>query len=1189
MIRRALLLRDYIERLIAHHRIEFEQQNKSKRGGCRKSLTLPFICQPENQLSDKDWEVIELFAEILGYYEATIKMLEGDGQIRKRKRGWTGSYGNIWDVVQGFEFLLEQLERFKEIAKEFPDPEHFRININLGWQKLNEFYETLSDTPIYYTGLALHPAYRWKWFERNWADRPEWVDEAKKIVHDVWRFEYRGDTLPGEESEEPSAAEPAFKHRKSSDNPFQDYLRRNRYTAPDTGRDGLTPGEDEYLHWITHCETGDSSVDDPLTYWHDRRFKYPNLSRMALDFLTIQPMSAEYKAQADILYRITQIQSSLHVMDERLRNFEKSGPKISGGSDMKQDPVPDKEVKANDQRLPLLGRRGIHYSQVHVPRDQLVTTTNRLPFRMAAEDDMEPQLGPPAPLGEPGIPKNHTTLAGLLLYWEPIQRLTGHHVERVGIRHVSEFPFVQEQHREPLLVHGLGEAYRHSCQLRKASVYGQLSDLSDTASPPPAANCDPLVGLNPSGQVGSQDRLDAKPDFSENSVLKYVQSFKDNILNMHPIIQPKVLHEWIRHFLDTLHRGQSRASIPQTLAVPGPAESTGLKRKRYLEPEQHEPTMAGFQTSHLIPNELYTPPGPPTPKEPNTNHDVIHGLEYFALAIDIMGNHVGDYLNMKCVYANIFAGLYQGQLARPMESFAYVHAAGHKLQAIMRPSLSTLKAIKHAETPPEKLISNETHNQLALAFWTCLQLESDLVAELPLPQSGILSYEDDIPHPNLSLLGGYDEQVLDSYLGQLYLRTHLNRIHRTLYAPNNGITSERFHSGGLFREVSWLSKGISDMKWIPPSLDFQERDGPAHDILGARLRGKYWGAQVITYRPFVKVVLESRDKALDQEIFDLARKGITALIESTRAFHGLGDERPIITNVFGTAHAQWGNLLVLAAAYQDPTLRHSVNGDLLKGLFERTLLFLRRSAAGAGALRLDMLILEGLYQDLFVHNLIYNLLPDDGDQPDVQPIHLQELASLFKRFNVQDKFGMHLIHGHSQLDEGNIMLGTALASVRGCWTKPTSITDIDPSNIHGHIFRLTGNGEMQAYEYREGPIVNLDGVNPAFFRELAQYLLANDLESLLGLQVLVQDAPEMMCEFVLQDHGTVMLDERYVKAWVPFRTTGFALNSNLSMTELKGGESHAKTTKGTHQVFIGGKIGKEDPLMDALRAEDIVY
>jgi hypothetical protein len=64
MIRPALLLRDYIERLIAHHRIDFEQQNKAKRGGPKKSLTLPFICQLDNQLSDKDWEVVEIFAQI---------------------------------------------------------------------------------------------------------------------------------------------------------------------------------------------------------------------------------------------------------------------------------------------------------------------------------------------------------------------------------------------------------------------------------------------------------------------------------------------------------------------------------------------------------------------------------------------------------------------------------------------------------------------------------------------------------------------------------------------------------------------------------------------------------------------------------------------------------------------------------------------------------------------------------------------------------------------------------------------------------------------------------------------------------------------------------------------------------------------------------------------------------------------
>ena len=86
---------------------------------------------------------------------------------------------------------------------------------------------------------------------------------------------------------------------------------------------------------------------------------------------------------------------------------------------------------------------------------------------------------------------------------------------------------------------------------------------------------------------------------------------------------------------------------------------------------------------------------------------------------------------------------------------------------------------------------------------------------------------------------------------------------------------------------------------------------------------------------------------------------------------------------------------------------------------------------------------------------------------------------------------------------------------------------------------------MQPYEYREGPITNLDGVDAAFFQELAKYLRANDLVDLLGLEVLAEEVPKMMCEFVLKDNGTVMLDSRDVKCWTPFRTTGFVYEPGM--------------------------------------------
>ena len=137
-------------------------------------------------------------------------------------------------------------------------------------------------------------------------------------------------------------------------------------------------------------------------------------------------------------------------------------------------------------------------------------------------------------------------------------------------------------------------------------------------------------------------------------------------------------------------------------------------------------------------------------------------------------------------------------------------------------------------------------------------------------------------------------------------------------------------------------------------MHWEDDDAPATEILRARFRAKYYGAKVITYRPFLEKVLEhsstqkARQRAArdsvqespqltksqeefsgetykkevigvptinpdatsfddnDRRIKDYAIKGIWALIQSTKAFHGLGDpakQRLIVTNVWGTAHA----------------------------------------------------------------------------------------------------------------------------------------------------------------------------------------------------------------------------------------------------------------------------------------------
>lgn len=646
------------------------------------------------------------------------------------------------------------------------------------------------------------------------------------------------------------------------------------------------------------------------------------------------------------------------------------------------------------------------------------------PMRMM-DDDPDAEPGRPVPPGEPAIPINHTTLASLLLDWPSIKDLTRHHVEREGIKYVSEFPIRQEQNRGPLIVYGRGEDGVQQARPVDHGTIDMPDEGSEPASPSPGADFGHLGGMSPPDHVeykGGVLGFDGNPDFTESKVWTYVEAFREHILNMHPIIQPRILNTWVRQFLDSLppmpaSKAPKTPAVKPTFATTTSTPSgmhhevTGAKRKRSPGPDdatspsqpREKELKAGKPRRTLVnavvltvlalgkvclhrdyvpdvvhaPETQYhgspasrngVPPSPNQPSPPNyagqghsaqqspldhpergpqsrraslqgqntvragfnlkKNYDVIPGLEYFAYASDIMGNHLGSYNNIKGVYANVFAGLYLGQLARPLESFAYIHQASHKLQILIRPSLDKLRSYKHGR----EFIKEVKFNNLALAFWTCLQLEVDLIAELQLPPSGLLSYEEDMPPPNMSLLHGYNQLILDSYPGQLYLRKHLNNIHRMFYSPNEsaGAAEEKFKNVGL------VADSVSGMHWVAPSFAFLETDPPADNILAARLRAKYWGAQTITYRPFIRQILnfshslnhhptspnppagtEFRDDIIapvihpgtkslgdiDPDVIELARKGIKALVESTRPFHNLGEKRPIITNIFGTAHA----------------------------------------------------------------------------------------------------------------------------------------------------------------------------------------------------------------------------------------------------------------------------------------------
>lgn len=202
---------------------------------------------------------------------------------------------------------------------------------------------------------------------------------------------------------------------------------------------------------------------------------------------------------------------------------------------------------------------------------------------------------------------------------------------------------------------------------------------------------------------------------------------------------------------------------------------------------------------------------------------------------------------------------------------------------------------------------------------------SDILAELNLLPSGILQYEGLLPYPNMALLHnmGFPIQVLHSYSAQLFLRKRMNEISGQLYNPKHNLNLDiRMSITADFQST------LDNQKVWAATYAFNEDDLPAEDILTARYRAKFWGANVINYRPYVEDIMgwshahkhpeEYVNKAysslsvpsnattpsdIPEFVIKLAERGIRAVIKSTEAFHGLKDKRFIITNVFGTAHA----------------------------------------------------------------------------------------------------------------------------------------------------------------------------------------------------------------------------------------------------------------------------------------------
>jgi hAT family C-terminal dimerisation region len=141
--------------------------------------------------------------------------------------------------------------------------------MKLARKKMDRYYSLTDASNAYRIAMVLHPGVKLEYF-RNQDWEEEWIEQARSLVREEYCTKYEKEST----SDEP-VGEASTKGFLS----FGDLSVTTR------------PRSNEIAEYLSHPV---ELVKDPLKWWTKNRNVYPNLHRMALDYLSI-PGSLSYR------------------------------------------------------------------------------------------------------------------------------------------------------------------------------------------------------------------------------------------------------------------------------------------------------------------------------------------------------------------------------------------------------------------------------------------------------------------------------------------------------------------------------------------------------------------------------------------------------------------------------------------------------------------------------------------------------------------------------------------------------------------------------------------------------------------------------------------------------------------------------------------------------------------------------
>ncbi|KAJ6436532.1 hypothetical protein O9K51_10898 [Purpureocillium lavendulum] len=327
MASRALLKRSALNRMIS-----IIEERWIHQGG--KEQDKPTILT--ERLSIEEWKVVSALQKILQPFKVASKQLQGEGIPGKRST--SGGFDEYFQVV---EMLLDHLElAVQGVIIEEDDDKVMRevrlfdgmdaktrrllkIYIKLGWKKLNDYYGKLTST-AYVAAVVFHPCKKWRTLEQLWNQLPSrqtsgWKRAYERSLTKAWEERYKNMGLEdaghgclaggSQGSLDYIERRLAFSRSMAGSAPQGRPNQRPKQPA-------VLPAQDELDQYLSEPPVDNMAYKaDPIAWWRDVGVvRFPRLSHMAVDFLTIPSSSAETERDFSSCGRMDDANNIMHAI-----------------------------------------------------------------------------------------------------------------------------------------------------------------------------------------------------------------------------------------------------------------------------------------------------------------------------------------------------------------------------------------------------------------------------------------------------------------------------------------------------------------------------------------------------------------------------------------------------------------------------------------------------------------------------------------------------------------------------------------------------------------------------------------------------------------------------------------------------------------------------------------------------------